>query len=76
MSSYVTATSNKHRKTALLLCLFGGFLGLHQFYVGRIGRGLFYVLTVGGIFILPTIDFFKILFGTYTDNVGVPLREW
>jgi hypothetical protein len=30
--SYVTNTSDKNKKTAFFLCLFGGFLGLHRFY--------------------------------------------
>lgn len=31
--------SKKHKAVALLLCVFGGFLGLHYFYVGRPWRG-------------------------------------
>lgn len=31
--------SKKHKAIAMLLCLFGGFLGLHYFYVKRPWRG-------------------------------------
>lgn len=47
MSSYVTGTSDKKKGTALLLCLFGGIFGLHYFYVGRIGKGILYIFTLG-----------------------------
>lgn len=72
---YVTATSDKSKKTALLLCIFLGPLGAHQFYVGRIGRGILYAFT-GGLFLFGwVIDIFKILLGQFRDNVGVPLRQ-
>ena len=49
--------SKKHKTVALLLCLVGGFLGLHYFYVGRKLRGVFNVVLsailvfAGGYFI-------------------------
>lgn len=36
--------SKKHKAVALLLCVFGGFMGLHYFYVKRPWRGLVNVL--------------------------------
>lgn len=75
MANYATGTSDKKKKVALLLCIFGGIFGLHQFYVGRIGKGILYLFT-GGLFIIGVlIDIIKILMGTYTDNIGQPLRE-
>jgi TM2 domain-containing membrane protein YozV len=76
MAEYVTSTSDKKRKVALLLCIFGGILGLHLFYVGRIGKGILYLFTLGLFFIGLFIDFFSILFGSFRDNVNAPLREW
>ncbi len=75
MSNYVTNTSDKKKKTALLLCLFGGFFGLHQFYVGNIGKGILYACTVGFFLIGWWGDVLKIAMGSFRDNVGAPLRE-
>lgn len=76
MANYVANTSDKKRLTAFLLCLFLGFLGVHQFYVGKVGKGILYLFT-GGLFCIGWIvDIFKILFGSFRDNVGAPLREW
>lgn len=75
MSTFVTPTSHKKKKTALLLCIFGGIFGLHQFYVGRIGRGFVYLFTCGLFFIGWAMDLVKIILGKYCDNIGMPLRE-
>jgi restriction system protein len=75
MSVYTTQTSDKKKSTALWLCIFGGMLGLHQFYVGNIGKGLLYCFT-GGLFVFGwIIDIIKIATGGFRDNVGAPLRE-
>jgi len=76
MANYVAMTSDKKRTAALILCIFLGWLGFHQFYVGRIGKGLLYAFTFGIVGIGIFIDFFSILFGSFRDNVGAPLREW
>lgn len=74
MANYVTSTSDKSKKTALILCIFLGFFGAHYFYVGRWGKGLLYLFT-GGLFVIGWItDIFSILLGQFRDNVGVPLR--
>ncbi len=75
MANFVTATSDKKKRTALLLCIFLGFFGAHQFYVGKIGKGLLYFFTVGIFGIGWFIDIFKIALGSFTDNVGAPLRQ-
>ena len=36
MANYVTNTSDKKKGTALILCIFLGWMGAHYFYVGRI----------------------------------------
>lgn len=75
MANYVTGTSDKKKSTALILCIFGGIFGLHYFYVGRIGKGILYLFTAGLFMFGWVIDIFKILFGTFQDNVGMPLRH-
>ena len=37
----------KNKTVALLLCIFGGCLGLHRFYEGKVGTGLLYLFTMG-----------------------------
>ena len=74
-TTYVTNSSDKKRKTALLLCLAGGMLGLHQFYVGRIGKGILYACTCGLFGFGWLGDLIRIINRTFTDNVGNPIRH-
>ena len=41
--------SEKSNVTALLLCFFLGVLGVHRFYVGKIGTGVLQLVTFGGL---------------------------
>lgn len=76
MSEYITTTSDKSRTVALLLCVFVGGLGIHRFYVGKIGTGVLYLLT-GGLFGIGwLVDLIMICVGSFKDNVDIPLREW
>ena len=74
MANYVTGTSDKSKKKALMLCIFLGYFGIHYFYVGRIGRGLLAMCTMNFFMIGWFLDIFKIMLGTFVDNVGAPLR--
>lgn len=76
MANYTTITSDKSKKTACLLCLFGGFLGLHRFYVGRVMTGLLWMVTLGFCGIGWAVDLITILLGGFRDNAGAPLRVW
>ena len=53
-----------------LLCLFCGGLGVHRYYVGKIGTGILYTLTAGLFGIGYLVDFIKILCGKFTDKNG------
>ena len=55
---------------AILLCFFLGALGLHRFYVGKIGTGILMILTLGGLGIWVIIDFVMIVVGKFTDKEG------
>lgn len=68
--------SRHSRLVALLLCFFLGCLGIHRFYVGKIGTGILQLLTLGGLFIWSFIDFIFIVCGIFRDAEDKPLTEW
>jgi TM2 domain-containing membrane protein YozV len=69
-------SSEKKRLIALLLCFFLGALGVHRFYVGKIGTGVAQLLTVGGLGIWALIDLIMIACGAFKDPEGNPVIEW
>lgn len=75
MANYVTNTSDKKKSTALILCIFLGWMGAHYFYVGRIGRGIVALFTVNFFGLGWIFDIFRIALGSFRDNVGAPLRQ-
>jgi TM2 domain-containing membrane protein YozV len=73
------ATSNissKSRLVALLLCFFLGVLGVHRFYVGKIGTGILQILTFGGLGIWALIDMIIIIVGSFKDKEGRLVFRW
>ena len=66
-------TSRKNKWVAFLLCLLFGILGVHYFYVGRVGWGILYIFTFGFFGIGWLIDLIKILCGTFRDRDGAYL---
>ncbi len=71
-----TIVSPKNRLAALLLCIFLGYLGIHRFYVGKIGTGIIWLLT-GGIFGIGIIvDIVFICVGSFTDSAGLFVHNW
>lgn len=69
------ACSPKSKIVALLLAFFLGGLGIHRFYVGKIGTGIIYLLT-GGIFGIGwLVDFIMIAVGAFRDKAGLPLKH-
>lgn len=68
--------SPKSRLAALLLCFFLGGLGVHRFYVGKIGTGIIWILTAGCVGIGWLVDFIMIIVGAFKDKNGLPLKRW
>lgn len=63
-------TSDKKGTVALLLCFFLGTIGVHRYYVGKIGSGIAQTLTLGGFGIWALVDFIMIVTGKFTDANG------
>ena len=66
--------SNGTEKTmAIFLCALGyiGIGGLHQFYVGKKGMGLLYLITYGFFLIGTTVDLIKLVNGTFQNGVAM-----
>ncbi len=60
----------KSKVAAALLCFFFGCLGVHRFYVGKVGTGILWLFT-GGLFgIGALVDFIMILVGSFKDKSG------
>ena len=67
-------TKNKSKKTGLLCCILGGWLGIHHFYVGRIGMGLLYLFTLGLFCFGWFYDIYRIASGKFKDSHGAYLQ--
>ena len=64
------AVSDKGFVPVILLCFFFGILGVHRFFVGKIGTGLLMLFTLGGFGIWALVDFIIIVTGNFTDSNG------
>lgn len=70
-----TGKSKKEFVVTILLCFFLGTLGVHRFYVGKIGTGIIQLLTLGGLGIWALIDLIMIILGKFTDKEGYIIRN-
>jgi len=68
--------STKSRAMAAILCFFFGIVGVHRFYVGKIGTGVLWLLTIGVFGIGWLVDYILILSGKFEDKKEMKLKEW
>lgn len=66
--------SDKSKGTAAVLCFFFGALGIHRFYVGKIGTGILWMLTLGFAGLGVLIDFIMIICGSFKDKYGAVIK--
>ena len=62
--------SDRSWKTTFWLSFFFGYLGIHRYYVGKVGTGILYNVTFGLFGIGSLVDFIKICCGKFTDKQG------
>ena len=67
--------SDKEWLVTLLLSLFLGTLGVHRFYVGKIGTGILQLITLGGCGIWTLIDIIMIATGNFKDKDGYEIKN-
>jgi TM2 domain-containing membrane protein YozV len=67
--------SEKGFVPAILLCFFLGALGIHRFYVGKIGTGILQLITLGGLGIWALVDFIMIVTGNFKDKQGMVIKS-
>lgn len=69
-----TEKSPKSWIAALLLCFFLGSLGVHRFYVGKVGTGILMLVTLGALGVWTLIDLIVIIIGKFSDKQGLALK--
>ncbi len=72
---YQQVISPSNRWIAFALCFFLGVIGIHRFYVWKVGTGILYIFTAGLFGIGILVDLIMIVCGSFTDKAGLPLKN-
>ena len=62
--------SDKSGIACLLFLLLLNLLGIHRFYVGKVGTGILFLITFGGFGLWWLIDLIMLICGAFTDADG------
>lgn len=71
----VSYVSPKSKNLTLILAIFGGWLGIDRFYVGKAGTGIIYFFSFGLFGIGWLYDIIKAASGTFKDVNGLPITK-
>lgn len=71
----INVKSEKEWLVTLLLAVFLGTLGIHRFYVGKIGTGILQLITLGGCGVWTLIDIIMIATGSFQDKDGNEIKN-
>ena len=74
MDNQNSENSEKDFVPVLILCLLLGVLGVHRFYVGKVGTGILMLLTLGGLGVWALIDLIIIATQSFKDSQGLPIK--
>ncbi len=66
--------SDKSGIACLLFLLFLEPFGIHRMYVGKVGTGILYLLTLGGLGLWWLIDLILLIAGAFTDADGATVK--
>ena len=67
---------DKSKKVETTLCVLFGFLGIHKFYMGKIGMGFLYLFTIGLAGIGWVVDSIKLLIELFSlSNTNKKIKE-
>ncbi len=70
----IQQTSDKEFIATILLCFFLGNIGVHRFYVGKVGTGILMIITCGGLGIWTIVDFIMIACSAFRDSNGLLIK--
>jgi hypothetical protein len=72
----IVGISAKSRLVVTLLSFFLGTIGVHRFYLGKIGSGIAMIITLGGLGIWTLVDFIMAVSGNMKDREGLYIKNW